>query len=138
MRAGNPLEQVAAAIYSAILRDLPEIEYKDRLWRDTEKDKEEKLKKRRPYTDEVEVVMFPQMWGSTALGFGGIGGAAMTSAYTTIVFGPNRTSVCVYFGTRLAYAIDDNIPAEFFEDMKNQRMPSVADAIKKYNKNEKQ
>lgn len=29
--------------------------------------------------------MFPQAWGSTSLGFGGIGGQAMTSAYTTVI-----------------------------------------------------
>ena len=34
---------------------------------------------------EFEVIsVFSQTWGSTALGFGGIGGQAITSAYTTI------------------------------------------------------
>lgn len=33
----------------------------------------------------LEAVTFPQLWGSTALGFGQIGGDAMTNAYTTII-----------------------------------------------------
>ena len=35
---------------------------------------------------EFEIIdLFSQDWGSTALGFGGIGGCAITSAYTTII-----------------------------------------------------
>lgn len=134
MRAGNPLEQMSAAMYSAIFKDLPDVEYEYRSTRQVLDKEAGTPKKRRPYADEVEVVMFPQMWGSTALGFGGMGGAAMTKAYTTVVFGNSNQSVCVYFGTRLAYAIDKDIPSEFWADLKNHNMPSVDKAIKRYSK----
>jgi hypothetical protein len=75
--------------------------------------------------------MFPQMWGSTALGFGGIGGAAMTSAYTVIVFGCNRTDACVYFNGGLAYHI--KAPnKQFYDDMAAQSMVQRAGAKLRY------
>ena len=40
-----------------------------------------------PTLDDFELHTFEQTWGSTALGFGGVGGQAMTSA-TTYVFIP--------------------------------------------------
>jgi hypothetical protein len=58
---------------------------------------------------ELEVYSFPQMWGSTALGFGGIGGAAMTKAQTTIVLPEDRSAAHVYFNSRFAYTIDARI-----------------------------
>lgn len=61
-------------------------------------------KRRRPHLAEMQVqAMFPQLWGSTALGFGGIGGAAMTTAYTTVIecYG----QYAVYFGGGHAYTL---------------------------------
>jgi hypothetical protein len=138
MRLDNPIIAVAASLYSATMTDLPDIEYDSRSFRQVNEGQDPVKKKRRPSVEEVEIVMFPQMWSSTALGFGGMGGAAMTPAYTVVVFGQYKQSACVYFGGRLAYTIDKDIPKEFWEDVKNQRMPSVADAITKYEKNEKQ
>ena len=61
-------------------------------------------KTRRVYTHEVEVVMFQQTWGSTALGYGGIGGAVSTPAYTVVVSYENHMRV--YFGGgRLVYEL---------------------------------
>ena len=37
--------------------------------------------------DSYEINIFDQLWGSTALGFGGIGGQTMTTA-TTVVLTP--------------------------------------------------
>ena len=57
-------------------------------------------------TDNVICQVFPQIWGSTALGYNGIGGSAMTTADTIIIFihnGPAR----VYFASdKLAYEIE--------------------------------
>lgn len=59
----------------------------------------------RPDASQCTVIaMFAQLWGSTALGFGGVGGAAMTPAYTVAIQGPDRT-VAVYWDGRLAYLI---------------------------------
>ena len=131
MRAGNPIEAVASSLYSALLVDLPEVEYDSRRYKQVQDNEPPIIKKRRPYEDEVEVYCFPQMWGSTALGFGGMGGAAMTNAYTIVVIYKHVTA-CVYFEGRFAYAVEGCIPEEFWQDLRASRMPSVADAIKKY------
>jgi hypothetical protein len=73
---------------------------------------------------ELEVDMFSQMWGSTSLGFGGIGGQAMTSAYTVLVWAPNRDSVFVYFAGRFAYEVK-NYSDYFRECYAARRMPEV-------------
>lgn len=74
----------------------------------------------------VDWYAFPQMWGSTALGFGGIGGCVMTTAQTVVVGYGNR--FIVYFGGRFAYDIE-GINSTFIEDMKMYRMKSVKDCI---------
>ena len=65
--------------------------------------------------------MFPQTWSSTALGFGGIGGQAFTSAYVCVIESNLVGQYAVYFGGRLAYVIER--PNEkFVEDIARQRM----------------
>lgn len=56
--------------------------------------------------DDFELVTFNQTWGSTALGFGGIGGQAITQA-RTFVFIPqvDNEDCIVYFGGRYAYSV---------------------------------
>lgn len=67
--------------------------------------------------DDFEVYVFPQTWGSTALGYGGIGGQAITSASTIVLYAFDINIVRVYFGGgRLAYEIKDPNKL-FFEDM---------------------
>lgn len=58
---------------------------------------------------EVGVYSFPQIWGSTALGFGGFGGQVITRAQTTVVvFNDGVYKVgTVFFNGDLAYSIDD-------------------------------
>lgn len=80
----------------------------------------EKTRKHTFY-DLTVCAMFPQTWGSTALGFGGIGGAAITSAYVCIIESNLLGQFAVYFGGRLAYVIER--PNEkFMEDISRQRM----------------
>ncbi len=73
------------------------------------------------YYPEFEMTMFMQTWGSTALGFGGIGGQAMTNAYTTVVREEYSGWVGVFFGESLAYKIN-NPNQKFYEDMKDGNM----------------
>lgn len=73
---------------------------------------------------ELEVEVFPQTWGSTALGFGGIGGQAMTSAYTTVVSDYHEGWYGVFFGERLAYLIR-NPNRMFFDDLCKRQMKPV-------------
>ena len=78
-----------------------------------------------PTTDDFELHLFPQVWGSTALGFGGIGGQAMTEAMTYVFIPENVRQNCfVYFGSRFAYSCPYS--DTFMIDVKNRNMASVS------------
>lgn len=96
----------------------------------TEKVATGKMKQVRPDPYHVSVDMFEQTWGSTALGFGGIGGQAVTSAYTVVVDGP-MGDACVYFGGTLAYhVLKPN--AQFREDVAQHALRDRAGAANRY------
>lgn len=94
----------------------------ERFWNEI-KDKEEYTKVK--YLPEFEFYMFPQIWGSTSLGFGGIGGQAMTSAYTTVIVDDYYGWCGVFFGEILAYTVF-NPNQMFYEDLHNRQMESVS------------
>jgi len=77
------------------------------------------------YYPDVEMYMFPQIWGSTALGFGGAGGQAITTAYTTVVTDIHYGYYGVFFGEGLAYLVAKP-NHDFFEDLRKGQMASVA------------
>ena len=148
MRIGSPFEPLHEAISAATYLDMPDITYEDRdwdAWRKLTKEEQGVAMKtdtvprvsriRRPFNDELEVIMFPQTWGSTATGYGGLGGSAMTDAYTIIV-SYKMTTYCVYFGCgRLAYKLTwaDMTPEgreNFLSDMAARNMASVAKSEK--------
>ena len=107
--ADNPISTLAECIAHAQYEGFSGIEY-DRMDYDAvrnAKTAEEKRASmsatvraiRRPTTRDFEVMyMFTQTWGSTALGFGGIGGAAMTTAYTIVLRSHMNGEYCIYFG----------------------------------------
>ena len=94
------------------------------------------------YYPQTFVEVFPQTWASTALGFPGVGGSAMTRAYTTVIsmILTNRSSITtntiesspeyhgVYFDGRFAYLIIGQPTEKFFEDLKERNMASVMGA----------
>lgn len=165
-RLDSPVEAMAAALHAACLRDLPDIHYRDRDWakhrqRMNSLSREEKAayskriseggeeegefidKVRRPAPHDVHVAaMFPQMWGSTALGFGGIGGAAMTTAYTIIIESPHTGHFAVYFGNggRLAYIVPailadrsrNELARAFHEDLLERNIAAQDEATQRY------
>ena len=111
---------IEGAIWAALFRDLDDVT--DQNWRGQQET-------RRPHMDEITVVSFPQTWGSTALGYGGVGGSAMTTAQTTVVL--RGGEACVYFGgTILAYKV--HVTSEFTADMKAWNVSSAAHAEMKY------
>lgn len=96
------------------------------------------------YTHRFKMYVFPQTWGSTALGFdykGGCGGQAMTEAYTTVVEmswdyvnktddirGLNLTTsedriYAVFFDGKFAYMYL-NPSKQFFKDLDKRNMRS--------------
>lgn len=73
--------------------------------------------------DDGDLYMFDQTWASTALGFGGMGGSAMTTA-TTYVFVPAKLETAfVFFDGYFAYQCDIN--DRFREDIRKHNMASV-------------
>jgi hypothetical protein len=125
MYSSNPDETLAKAIYTALPN--PEI------LPDIERNYRNQQGKVRPSVTDVEIYHFPQMWGSTALGFGGFGGAAMTTAYTTVIV--CEKNAAVFFEGRHAYSVDDFGPV-FLADIGRCKMASIDKAVK-YNEVEK-
>ena len=80
--------------------------------------------------DIISFCAFSQVWPSTALGFGGVGGSAMTSAMTTIIQ-TEGNKYYVFFGGRLAYCIE-NPTDEFRKDIYRQCMKNCSEASKAY------
>lgn len=132
MRIGNPLEALTQSLAHAQYEGFGEVEYEDRDWDHYRKTKEDRrIKKVRKHsTYDISVyAMFPQTWGSTALGFGGIGGQAMTPAYTVIVESNHTGEYCVYFGGRFAYRVK-SLNQQFRDDVARQYMAAVDRAYK--------
>lgn len=80
--------------------------------------------KERPTIDDFELYTFNQTWGSTALGFGGIGGQVITEARTYVFVPITCEQKCfVYFGGKFAYQAD--YCEALKDDIRNQSMVSV-------------
>ena len=132
----SAIDSLAAALHHALLIGLDPIEHEEYEFRrtpgkpGTEKVPTGRMKQVRPREDHCEVVMFQQAWSSTALGFGGIGGQTITSAYTVAVIGPCGDA-CVYFAGRFAYHIK-RPNAQFYEDVAGRGLKSVAGAQARY------
>jgi hypothetical protein len=78
-------------------------------------------------THEIQgIEMFQQTWGSTSLGFGGMGCAAITTANVVVISYHGES--CVYFGSRFAYLARNC--AELTEDIAKRRVADVRDAGK--------
>ena len=150
MQLGSPIDAVATAVHHAAYMAFSDIHYQDRDWAALESLSFEErrtmqlentypmvAKVRRPAVSEIQVTaMFPQTWGSTALGFGGIGGAAMTPAYTVVVTGPGG-QLAVYWAGQHAYTIDlttmtDQQRKDFDADLAKNWTVSLNDADTRY------
>lgn len=73
---------------------------------------------------------FNQLWATTALGFGGVGGSAMTWARTYVFIPRGIEQAYVFFGGIFAYATKygSKLNDRFWEDVKNCQMASVAES----------
>lgn len=80
---------------------------------------------RHAHIDNFDVYVFEQTWGSTALGFGGIGGQAMTAENTYVFIPLNCDQPCfVYFGSRFAYKVEYS--DIFMNDVRSGHVESVS------------
>lgn len=102
-------------------------------------EKFEKLKKEKKYIAiDFDVIMFPQMWGSTCTGFDvmpngepAISGSAMTKEYTTVVHETATDTYVVFFGDTPCYIVTSP-KAAFFDDINRKMMKSLSEALKEY------
>jgi hypothetical protein len=134
MKDSNHIGALHGALAHAAYEGFDVHTYEDRDWAAYGNgDKEARITKTRKHTEYDMTVegMFPQTWGSTALGFGGIGGAAMTTAYTIVISSDLNGQYCVYFGGQFAYRIDKP-NKQFFEDMYSTRMRERKGAKERY------
>ena len=148
MNATNPIETLHAAMAHAAYVAFLDYTYQDRdwakhdAWRATLKREEYKtavappdcfVEKTRKHTDYDMTVaaMFVQTWGSTALGFGGIGGQAFTSAYVSVIESQLTGEHAVYFHGMLAYVID-RPNEQFWTDVHGHRMVDARDGKAAY------
>ena len=135
--AENPLRDLHEAMAHAQYEGFSDIEYETRDFEKIRaaKTAEEKAQalhattpaRRRPTTRDFGVyAMFTQTWGSTALGHGGMGGAAMTTAYTIVLECQHTQEFLVYFGGSYCYTISKRSPniSTFAEDVKNHCLES--------------
>ena len=76
--------------------------------------------------DTGELYDFDQTWDSTALGFGGVGGSALTTARTYVFIPDDDDRAYVYFGGRFAYKTPIN--ERFKLDLRTGSMASVAES----------
>jgi hypothetical protein len=125
--AYDPITCLAECVAHAQYVGFADIEYQSRDWSKPTAPGEEHYvtKTRRPTTHDFEVsAMFTQTWGSTALGFGGIGGSAMTTAYVVVLQSRLTGEYLVYFGSRFAYKLV-RPNSKFFEDIAASDMAGV-------------
>jgi hypothetical protein len=124
------LSQIVNAVNQAIQKDLPNVN-DDRWGIVNGRAAVLENVQRRPLEHEIEIFSFPQTWSSTALGFSGIGGQAMTTAQTVVI--SMEGNAWVYIGGQLAYRVDNWHRNEAFtRDMKNHHMASQFESFKRY------
>jgi hypothetical protein len=141
--AENPITDLANCIAHAQYVGFSDIEYERMDYdavRNARTDEEKRASMsatvkalRRPTTRDFGVyAMFPQTWGSTALGHGGMGGAAMTTAYTIVLECYHTQEFLIYFGSEMCYKVDRRSPnlAVFVEDCRNHCLASKRDSEK--------
>lgn len=99
---------------------------------------DEKKRDNKYVYEEIDAVMFPQVWGSTCTGFDvtedGIPawcGGAMTKEYTTVLHELATDTYIIFFGEKMCYKVT-NANAKFFEDLQKRRMASLSEAKRRY------
>jgi hypothetical protein len=136
----NPLRDLHEALAHAQYEGFSDIEYETRDFEaiknaKTGPEKAEAFHKttrafRRPYDRDFHVsAMFPQTWGSTALGHGGMGGASVTTAYTIVLECAHTQECLVYFGGQFCYSVDRRNQT-FRDDLEKRNLASKRESTK--------
>jgi hypothetical protein len=117
--------EISKSIEQAKLVHLSPIEYNE--WNVKTQVADGPLKTKRLDDSDIDVYCFPQIWGSTALGFGGWGGSSITSAVTVVV--THGAEAVVYFGGRFAYKVK-KYGDKLMKDVSIHQMSDVKDSSK--------
>jgi hypothetical protein len=125
----NPIGELALVLAHAEYEGFSIIEYDSRDWEEYRRTGDAKAtvkKTRRHTTRDFSIIgMFPQTWGSTALGHGGIGGASVSTAYTVVLSSHYTGEYLVYFGGQIAYTVL-NPNNRFWDDLSERNMSERA------------
>ncbi len=81
----------------------------------------------------IDMHVVNQIWGSTACGWGGIGGSAMTSAYSVVLVNKEMSMACVYWSGKLAYIVHTDDKWKEYVTKSGYRMPGRSDVSKVLN-----
>ncbi len=81
---------------------------------------------------DYKIFDFDQTWSSTALGFGGMGGQAITTERTYVIVSESAECAFVYFGWEFAYTASLN--ENFWTDLNRHKMTNVANRSRYYDK----
>ncbi len=81
---------------------------------------------------ELDVIMFPQVWANTAIGFDMNakneiieGSPIPTKAYTTVIYNIDLDLYYVFFDNRFCYKVV-NPSHKFFEDLRNNNLKGLS------------
>lgn len=129
MDVSHPISDFAASVQHALIKGLPDIEY---FYRRPGQDEPGEKRTRRPTERDVQITSFYQTWGSTATMFGGMGGAAMTTAMTVVVFCRIAGTWAVYCNGDHAYNVPLTGSCAFPEDLKLHNLVGRREAATTY------
>lgn len=75
--------------------------------------------------------MIKQMWGSTAGGWPGMGGAMMSEYYTTVIENSYYKFACIYYGGRLAYICEMDDKYQAYLEKGYRGLPGIPECRRK-------
>jgi len=75
------------------------------------------------WKSEISVHHFPQLWPSTSGGWGGFGGSAMSTYYTTAIHNPKFGIIAVFYQGRLAYCMKNTKAA--LDSLREESLPGM-------------
>ncbi len=64
---------------------------------------------------DFQVIQLVQNWSNTSCGWESLGGSALSSDYTTIIYNRRLKIICVFYSGKLAYIAKDNEKLEVFK-----------------------
>ena len=80
--------------------------------------------------NKINLHVVLQSWGSTACGWGGMGGAAMTNSYTTIIESIEGNAIFVYYDGKLAYVAEMDDKLKPIKQHGYRNLPDIGDSSK--------